>query len=69
MRETYVRPVTGAREPVPEWHAVWRFRAAALVLLLLVGALTVWGVNKMMHLSDQDPTSDPNAMAPLRVPY
>ncbi len=64
MRETYVKPVTGAREPAPEWVAVWRFRAVAFVLLALMAAVTVWGVNQLMHLSDQDPTSDPNAARP-----
>ena len=65
MRETYVRPVTEAREPQPEWRAVWRFRVVAFVLLAVMAVVTVWGVNQLMHLSDQDPTSDPNASAPL----
>ena len=65
MRESYVRPVTGAREPKPEWHAVWRFRAVALVLLALAAAATVWGVNQILHAADQDPTpTQPEASAP-----
>ena len=63
MRESYVRPVTGAREPAPEWHAVWRFRAVALVLLALVAWGAVVGINKLLHLGDQDPTSDIDAPA------
>lgn len=64
MRESYVRPVTTAREPVPEWRAVWRFRLVALVLLAVLAALTVWGVNQVLYVSDQDPTSDPASTAP-----
>ena len=64
MRESYVRPVTGAREPVPEWHAVWRFRAAAFVLLGAVAIGSAWGFNQLLHLGDQDPTSDIGNTAP-----
>ena len=56
MGESYVRPVTGATEPRSETAAVWRFRLVALVMLLLVGAGTAWGINQVMHLGDQDPT-------------
>lgn len=58
MGESYVRPVTSAREPAPEWRAVWRFRLVALVLLAVLAVITVWGVNKLLHAADQDPTSD-----------
>ncbi len=58
MPESYIPPVTGAREPAPEWHAVWRFRVVALVLLVLLGAGTAWGINKALHFGNQDPTSD-----------
>lgn len=58
MRESYVRPVTGAHEPAPEWHAVWRFRVVAIVLLVVVGVTAAWGFNQLLHLGDQDPTSD-----------
>lgn len=57
-RESYVRPVTGAREPAPEWHAVWRFRAVSLVLLVLLALATLWAVNKALHVGDQNPASD-----------
>lgn len=56
MAESYVRPVTGASEPRSEAAAVWRFRVVALVLLVVVGAGTAWGINQLMHLGDQDPT-------------
>ena len=59
MRETYVRPVTGATEPKPEWVAVWRFRLISLLLLVALGAGTAYGVNKLLHLAgNQDPTSE-----------
>lgn len=57
MRESYVRPVTSATEPRPEWIAVWRFRLVAFVLLLAVGATFAWGVNLMLHAADQDPVN------------
>jgi hypothetical protein len=63
MRESYVHPVTGAREPAPEWHAVWRFRVAALVLLVLAAWASAFGINKLLHLGNQDPTSDIDAPA------
>jgi hypothetical protein len=64
MPESYVRPVTGAREPAPEWHAVWRFRVVALVLLVLSGVGAAWGLNKLIHVGDQDPTSDISTTVP-----
>ena len=64
-RENYVHPVTGAREPAPASHAVWRFRAVSFVLLALLAWATLVGVNKLLHFSNQDPTSDvPTAPAP-----
>ena len=69
MGESYVRPVTSAREPKPEWRAVWRFRLVALVLLAVLAVITVWGVNKLLHAANQDPTSDlgndPSPTAPV----
>ncbi len=61
MRESYVRPVTGAHEPAPEWRAVWRFRIVALILLALSGACSAWTINKLIHVGDQDPTSEIDA--------
>lgn len=57
MGESYVRPVTGVTEPRSERLAVWRFRLVALVLLAALGGGTAWGINQIMHLGDQDPTS------------
>jgi hypothetical protein len=64
VRESYVRPVTGAREPAPEWRAVWRFRAVAFVLLALVAWAAVVGVNHLLQLGEQNPTNDAPATAP-----
>ena len=36
MGEQYVRPPLVPREAPPAWHAVWRFRLTALLLLGLV---------------------------------
>jgi hypothetical protein len=38
-REDYVRPPVLAREPAPRWQAVWRFRAVAILAVLLMGFL------------------------------
>jgi hypothetical protein len=57
VRESYVSPVTRASEPRSAAAAVWRFRVVALVLLVVIGAGFAWGINKVMHLGDQDPTS------------
>ncbi|HVF06072.1 MAG TPA: hypothetical protein VNA20_14620 [Frankiaceae bacterium] len=57
MRESYVRPVTSASEPRPEWIAAWRFRLVMFVLLVAVGAATAWGVNLVLHAADQDPVN------------
>jgi hypothetical protein len=63
--ESYVRPVVGAHEPAPEWHAVWRFRAVAFVLLAILAVVTVKGVDALLHNADQDPTSgNPAPSAP-----
>ena len=39
MPESYVPPVTTAREPRPAWIAVWRFRVVVVVVI----ALIAWG--------------------------
>jgi hypothetical protein len=64
MRESYVHPVTAATEPAPEWHAVWRFRAVTIVLLVVVAFGAAWGFNQLLHLGDQNPTSDIGTTAP-----
>ena len=61
MGESYVRPVTGAREPQAPWIAVWRFRAVAIVLLAVVAVVTVKSVDALLHATDQDPTSGTEA--------
>ena len=68
MGESYVRPVTAAREPAPEWHAVWRFRAVSLVLLVALGVAFAWGVNAVLHASDQDPSTGDDGMIPSTAP-
>jgi len=55
MGEQYVRPPVVAREATPRWLVVWRFRATALALLVL---LLIVGYIAFQHLSgatDQDP--------------
>ncbi|HVE64132.1 MAG TPA: hypothetical protein VNB94_10055 [Mycobacteriales bacterium] len=44
MGESYVRPVTRAREPEPTWLPVLRFRIVVILLLALIawGALEVF---------------------------
>jgi hypothetical protein len=50
--------VTSAREPAPAWHAVWRFRIVAIVLLALSGIGAAWGINQLIHVGDQNPASN-----------
>jgi hypothetical protein len=53
--EQYVRPPLVAREAPARWIAVWRFRATALALLVL---LLILGYVVFQHLSGataQDP--------------
>jgi hypothetical protein len=40
-RGHYVRPPLVAREPAPRWHSVWRFRLAALVIILMLAWLVL----------------------------
>ena len=44
MDESYVRPVTGAKEPGPAWLPVLRFRlvVVALIALLAFGSIEIW---------------------------
>lgn len=59
MPESYVRPVLRAREPKPEWIAVWRFRLAAFVVLALLTLLVIWAYNHFVTgASRQDPSFD-----------
>ena len=64
MRESYVRPVTSARERAPEWHAVWRFRAASLIMLALLAWVTVLALQAALAPDTQDPTSGTPSEAP-----
>ena len=55
MRESYVRPVTSASEPTSRRLAVWRFRLIALVVLVLLAALTLAVASRFVH-TEQSPT-------------
>ena len=55
MGDQYVRPPVIGREPVPRWLVIWRFRATALALLVLI---LILGYIAFQHLSGataQDP--------------
>jgi hypothetical protein len=55
MGESYVRPVTGASEPLPRWVAVWRFRVLALVMLAVLAFVTVEVIQRVQGAERQDP--------------
>jgi hypothetical protein len=55
MGEQYVRPPLVAREAEPRWLAVWRFRLAALALLVLVVIVGYWAFQHLSGATAQDP--------------
>ncbi len=65
MGESYVRPVTRAREPRPEWPSVWLFR-----LVIFAVVLALWAVAVVFFRSYVDPnrTQDPDFDGGLRPP-
>jgi hypothetical protein len=62
MGEQYVRPPLVAREATPRWLVVWRFRATALALLVL---LLIVGYIAFQHLSGA--TAEDPGLSSLRV--
>ncbi len=69
MRESYVHPVVRAREPRPEWIAVWRFRLAALLILILATLAVIRGYNILTGANRQDPSFDADAHAAAASRY
>ncbi len=64
MGESYVRPVTRAREPAPRWLAVWRFRIAVVLLI----ALIAWGsLEVFRRYVDPNRSQDPGIGEELNV--
>ena len=55
MGEPYVRPPVVAREATPRWLVVWRFRATALALLVLVAILGFIAFQHLFGAASQDP--------------
>ena len=55
MGESYVRPPLVPREAPPTWHAVWRFRLTALLLLVVVVLLGYRVFQEFSGATDQDP--------------
>ena len=63
-REPYIHPPLLAREPLPRWVAVWRFRIVAGVLLLVLAAGLVTVLQRVSGAgTEQSPT-----FHPLRAP-
>jgi hypothetical protein len=57
LAESYVHPVGRAREPRPDWIAVWRFRVAAVVVLALLTVAVIWAYNRYVTgATRQDPS-------------
>jgi len=63
--DDYVRPPLVGREPTPRWHGVWRFRLAALVIVLLL-AWVVLIVTRHFVNTEQNPGFG-TAPAPIPV--
>ncbi len=58
MGEHWTRPPLVARERPPAWRATWRFRLAALLLLVLLVAATVQLYRVLSGATAQDPGVD-----------
>lgn len=54
-RESYVRPVTSAHEPTSRRVAVWRFRLIALLVLIVLAAVTMYFARGLVN-TEQNPT-------------
>lgn len=66
MPESYVRPVTSAKEPGPAWLPIWRFRLVALLILAVIAFATVRTVQYFQGSTRQDPGLDqPQEPQPL----
>jgi hypothetical protein len=55
VSEPYVRPPLLAREPLPRWVEVWRFRAALLLVLLAAFVVLLLAYRQVTGANDQDP--------------
>ena len=64
MGEQYVRPPLVPREAPPAWHAVWRFRLAALLLLALAVLIGYRVFQEFSGATDQDPGLSSMATVP-----
>jgi hypothetical protein len=66
MGEQYVRPPLVPREAPPAWHAVWRFRLGALILLALLVLVVYRLYQQFSGATDQDPgLSSVHALVPV----
>ena len=73
MGESYVRPPLVPREATPTWVVVWRFRLAALLLMVVVVLLGYRAFQSYSGATDQDPgigaspiSAPASALSPLR---
>jgi hypothetical protein len=55
MGDSYVRPPLVPREAPAAWHAVWRFRLTALVLLAVLLLAGYAGFRHFSGAATQDP--------------
>ena len=62
-RESYVRPPVLAREPLPRWVGVWRFRLLILIVTLLLAWATVVIAKHFVNTEQNPTTSIPGALA------
>jgi uncharacterized membrane protein (DUF485 family) len=54
-REHWTSPPLVGREAPPAWHAVWRYRAVAIVLLAVFVWLLYLVYQQLSGANDQDP--------------
>ncbi len=64
MTERWVRPPLVPREAPPAWHAVWRFRIVALLLIAVLVWLGVLLYRELSGATAQDPGVEAGAVTP-----
>jgi hypothetical protein len=66
VAEPYVRPPLLAREPLPRWVEVWRFRTLLLLVLLVAFTVLLLVYRQVTGANEQDPGLQALALSLVR---